>query len=132
MLVNSASGLMRNDTPINIQMLHQVLKGQGYHLLMARNAEDALRIARDERPDLVLLDLNMPGMQGDEMVTKLRRLRPDLKVLYVTAFTDDLFDAGTHGEAGHLWHDEAFLDKPFTRDGLVQAVSLLLHGSVTH
>lgn len=67
--------LLVDDTPINIQMLHQVLKGQGYHLLMARNAEDALRIARDERPDLVLLDIVMPDVDGFETC---RRLKEDV------------------------------------------------------
>lgn len=68
--------LLVDDTPINIQMLHQVLKGEGYQLLMARSAEDALRIAREEHPDLILLDIVMPEVDGFEAC---RRLKGDPK-----------------------------------------------------
>jgi FixJ family two-component response regulator len=65
----------------------------------------------------------MPGLGGDEMVSRIRTTRPDLKVLYVTGHIDKLMDSRP------LWEGEAFLDKPFTAAGLTEAVSLLLHGS---
>jgi DNA-binding response OmpR family regulator len=105
-----------------------VLKQAGFAVLPVGSPSSAVRLVEAEMPvDLVIADLNMPGMNGDEMATRLRRLRPDLKILFVTAFIDDLFDA-----QGLLWANEAYLDKPFTRDGLVEAVSLLLCGQVTH
>lgn len=64
--------LLVDDTPLNIHMLHQVLKGEGHHLLMARSAEDALRIAREERPDLILLDIVMPEVDGFEACRRLK------------------------------------------------------------
>ena len=106
----------------------QVLKQAGFSVLPVGSPSSALRMIEANMPvDVVVADLNMPGMQGDEMAARLRRMRPDLKILFVTAFANDLFDA-----QGLLWSDEAYLDKPFTQDGLIEAVSLLLCGDVTH
>jgi FixJ family two-component response regulator len=66
----------------------------------------------------------MPEVSGDEMVRRIRALRPDLKVLYVTGHIDRLMDARP------LWDGEAFLDKPFSMNGLVEAVSLMIYGRV--
>jgi CheY-like chemotaxis protein len=53
--------LLVDDNAINLQMLHQTLEGQNYKLLSARSGEDALRITREANPDLILLDVMMPG-----------------------------------------------------------------------
>ena len=66
----------------------------------------------------------MPELGGDEMVSRVRTTRPDLKVLYVIGRIDRLMDARP------LWAGEAFLDKPFTAAGLTEAVGLLLHGTL--
>ncbi|MDX1709317.1 MAG: response regulator, partial [Desulfobacterales bacterium] len=53
--------LLVDDNALNLQMLHQTLQGQGYRLLSAKSGEDALRIAQQASPDLILLDVMMPG-----------------------------------------------------------------------
>jgi len=73
--------------------------------------------------DLLIADLEMPELAGEEVVRRIRVARPDLKVLYVTGHIDRLLDARST-----LWEGEAFLDKPFTPRGLLEAVSLLLYG----
>ena len=81
---------------------------------------------QEEEPiDLLIADLDMPDVSGDEMVRRIRSLRPDLKVLYVTGHIDSLMNARP------LWDGEAFLDKPFTANGLVEAVALLIYGRVS-
>ena len=65
----------------------------------------------------------MPQMTGDELARRLRALHPSLKVLYLTGFSDRLFK-----EKVTLWADEAFLDKPCSVKGLLEAVALLLFG----
>ncbi len=65
----------------------------------------------------------MPRMRGDELARRLRQGEPELKVLYLTGFSDTLFK-----EKATLWQDEAYLDKPCTLRGLLEAVSLLLVG----
>jgi two-component system, cell cycle sensor histidine kinase and response regulator CckA len=67
----------------------------------------------------------MPVVPGEEMVRRIRLARPDLKVLYVTAHIDRLLDV-----RAMLWEGEAFLEKPFSAEGLREAVSLLLYGTV--
>jgi CheY-like chemotaxis protein len=67
----------------------------------------------------------MPVMRGEEMTRKIRAIRPDLRVLYVTAHSEQLFK-----ERPELIEGEAFLDKPFTVRGLLEAVSLLKVGYI--
>ena len=96
-------------------------------LIEASSGKEALeRIANGPVLDLLITDLRMPEMEGDELARQLRALDPDLKVLYLTSHADRLFDAKQH-----LWADEAYLDKPFTREGLREAVALLLFGRTT-
>jgi two-component system cell cycle sensor histidine kinase/response regulator CckA len=70
-------------------------------------------------------DVMMPKMTGDELARRLRQNQPGLKVLYLTGFSDRLFK-----EKVTLWQDEAFLDKPCSVKGLLEAVSLLVSGHV--
>jgi two-component system, cell cycle sensor histidine kinase and response regulator CckA len=62
----------------------------------------------------------MPDMNGSEVARRLRQDYPGLKVLYFTGFCDRLFD-----EKVTMWDDEAFLEKPCSVKGLLEAVSLL-------
>jgi len=75
------------------------------------------------RLDILVTDLMMPEMLGDEIARRLRQHEPRLKVLYLTGYSDRLFK-----DKVTLWEDEAFLDKPCSIKGLLQAVSLLLFG----
>ena len=69
------------------------------------------------------VELMMPMMAGDVLATALRRVYPEMKVLYITGFGGELFK-----EMRLLWASEAYLDKPVTMKGLLEAVSLLLYG----
>ncbi len=73
-----------------------------------------------------MADLDMPELGGDEMVRRIRATRPDLRVLYVTGNIDRLLD----DERPELRDGEAFLDKPFSAVGLLEAVSLILYGTL--
>jgi two-component system cell cycle sensor histidine kinase/response regulator CckA len=98
----------------------------GYDVLSADDAEKALQIIREDKPiDCVIADVHMPGMNGDEMARRIRAIRPDLKILFVTGFADTLFNSQPV-----LWENQAYLDKPFTQRGLLEAISLLLHGDL--
>jgi len=105
-------------------LVARVLREVGYETRVASNGVEALGLFETEAScDLLLTDLLMPEMPGDELVRRARALHPDLKVLYLTAYSDRLF-AGRSA----LWQDEAFIDKPITIIGLRQAVSLALFG----
>ena len=64
--------LLVDDNPTNLQVLSQALEEQGYELLIAMSGEEALGIAREARPPLILLDINMPGMDGFETCRRLK------------------------------------------------------------
>jgi len=111
-----------DEAPIR-EIERRILEQSGYRIIEASSAVDALAELEDQKAiDLLIADLDMPEVSGDEMVRRIRSVRPDLKVLYVTGHIDRLMDTRP------LWEGEAFLDKPFLMNGLVEAVTLLLYG----
>ena len=65
--------------------LEQNLKKQGYEVFTAGTGEDALQVAREEQPDLVLLDIQLPGISGIEVLEKIKEFDEDIIVIMVTA-----------------------------------------------
>jgi CheY-like chemotaxis protein len=117
--------IVDDEEPIR-ELQNRMLTQAGFATILADDAEKALTVIRDGKPvDLIIADVHMPGMNGDEMARRIRALRPDLKILFVTGFADTLFTSQPV-----LWENQAFLDKPFTRRGLLEAVSLLLDGNL--
>lgn len=112
-----------DEEPIR-RFVDRVLREAGYETAMASDGPEAVEVAQTFQPvDLLLTDVMMPQMAGDELARRLRQTEPGLKVLYLTGFSDSLFK-----ERVTLWEDEAFLDKPCSVSGLLQAVSLLTYG----
>ncbi len=103
--------------------VERVLRDAGYETVTAGDGAEALTAAQQMQLDLLLTDVNMPQMSGDELARRLRQSEPGLKVLYLTGFSDQLFK-----EKNTLWQDEAYLDKPCSVVGLLQAVSLITVG----
>lgn len=107
-------------------LARRILEGGGYGVIEAENGAEALALMESKaRVDFLIADLDMPVMRGEEMAKKIRELRPELRVLYVTAHSEQLFK-----ERPELIEGEAFLDKPFTMRGLLEAVSLLKVGYI--
>lgn len=75
------------DDERNMRMVMELaLTDAGYRVLTAECAEDALALINDPDLDVILSDLNMPGMSGDEFIRRSRQLRPDIPVIVVTAY----------------------------------------------
>jgi DNA-binding response OmpR family regulator len=70
-------------------LVTRVLGAQGYHVLMARTATEALRLAADVVLDLVLTDVIMPGLSGRELADRLRVSQPRARVLFMSGYTAD-------------------------------------------
>jgi CheY-like chemotaxis protein len=118
--------LVVDDDPNSSALQRVILEPAGYRVLLASSGPDAITLLEAGTAiDLLIADLSMPGMDGAEMVRRIRTTRPDLKVLYVTGFVDSLMDVRP------LWEGEAFLEKPITVYSLREAVSLLLYGTPT-
>ena len=105
----------------------RILESGPYDVIEASGAHEALSILRTGRQvDLVIADLDMPEVSGEDMVMQIRSARPGQKVLYVSANVDRLLDARQI-----LGEGEAFVDKPFTAKGLLEGVSLLLFDTLS-
>ena len=114
--------LVVDDEPEMCEFVARVLSDAGYRVKTAGDGPAAIASAElHGPPDLLLTDLKMPQMDGDEVAATLRQTTPDLKVLYLTGFSQALFT-----KRGTLWEGEAFLEKPCTPNALLEAVSLLL------
>ena len=91
----------------------------------ASSAEEALEMAPRLRPDLLLLDIDLPGMSGIEAVRELAPRLPDTRIVMLTVSTDrrDLLDAVRHGAAGYLTKD-------LTGEALLRAVRGIRRGDL--
>lgn len=114
--------LLADDDRDLLDMLEAIFCRAGYrHILTASSGEEALRIFREKRPDLIILDVRMPGMDGFEVLGKLRRISR-VPVLMLTA----------RGEAedriaGLELGADDYLAKPFLPRELLLRVSAILH-----
>jgi DNA-binding response OmpR family regulator len=90
--------LVVDDEPAILVALERILQHVGYEVRTARSGSEGLEAFREGSWDLVTLDRAMPGMNGEEMATELRRLAPSLPIVLITGFPQavvrrDLFDA---------------------------------------
>jgi two-component system, cell cycle sensor histidine kinase and response regulator CckA len=118
------SVLVVDDEEAVRKLVDRVLREGGYRTTTAADGPEAIDAASKlDTLDVLVTDVMMPQMQGDELARRLRQRQPGLKVLYLTGYSDQLFK-----DKITLWEDEAFLDKPCSMKGLLEAVSLLLYG----
>src|SRR5687767_3275720 len=115
--------LLVDDEPDILEILSYNLKKENYRVFTAENGKKALEVARKETPDLIILDVMMPEMDGIETCTELRKL-PKLKnalIAFLTARNEDYtqiagFDAGA----------DDYIQKPIKPKVLVSRVKALL------
>jgi two-component system, cell cycle response regulator DivK len=121
--------LVVEDNPKNLKLVRDVLRFSGYEVIEATSGEDGVRLAASEEPDLILMDLQLPGIDGAEA---LRRIRAgegtrEVPVVAVTAFAmdDDRERAFASGFTGYV-------EKPISVRRLPQQISDFLRlGGVT-
>ncbi len=84
--------LIADDTPENLSVLFDFLIANDFKVLVAENGEDALENAKEEHPDLILLDVMMPGIDGFETCRQLKNnpQTQDIPVIFMTALSDTL------------------------------------------
>jgi two-component system cell cycle sensor histidine kinase/response regulator CckA len=103
------------------ELTRRLLLRQGYQVHVAGNAEEAVRLFPTIDVDVVLTDVVMPGSSGVELMERLHVLKPRLKVVYMSGYTDD-----TIVHHGVLAPGTAFVHKPFTSDALAQTLREVL------
>ena len=104
----------------------RVLRTAGYQAVVASGGAEALQKATAmARVDLLVTDLMMPGLNGDELARSLRQRDAELKVLYVTSFSDRPFAARIALRRG-----DAFIEKPYSAAAFEQAFSMVACGRI--
>jgi CheY-like chemotaxis protein len=117
--------LVVDDDPLMVEVLVRILRHESLDLITAVSGQEALEKSEGANVDLLITDFHMPNMKGPELADRLRQRLPDLKVLYQTGFSDQLFE-----ERLELSEGEAFLEKPFSATGLREAARLVLYGRI--
>ncbi|MBF7082564.1 response regulator [Desulfallas sp. Bu1-1] len=111
--------LIIEDNEKNLRLVHDILESQGYRVIQARSGKEGIETAREQRPDLIIMDIQMPGIDG---ITATRILKQDertcnIPVIALTAMAmkgdrDRILQAGCDG----------YLPKPVRFDALLEAV----------
>ena len=99
------------------------LRQHGYQVIQASDGDQALSVAKQHsgRIDLLLTDVVMPGLNGRELSDRLKEVRPNVKVLFISGYTADVI-----AQRGILDQGVAFLHKPFSSDELAAKVREVL------
>jgi len=117
--------LVVEDNPLNLKLVRDVLNFAGYDVIEAQSGEEGLRVAQEDPPDLVLMDLQLPGIDGTETLRRLRQgtLGRDVPVVAVTAFAmaEDKDRASRAGFDGYV-------EKPISVRALPGQIEAFLNG----
>ncbi len=100
------------DDEESIHLLYkEELSEEGYEVISALNGEDALKLFEEERPNLVILDINMPGIDGIEVLRNMKQLHPEIPVILSSAYPEYKQDLAS-------WASDDYIVKSFNLDEL--------------
>jgi two-component system cell cycle response regulator DivK len=117
--------LVVEDNPLNLKLVRDVLQFAGYEVIEAQSGEEGLRVAQEDPPDLVLMDLQLPGIDGTETLRRLRQgsLGRDVPVVAVTAFA-----MAEDRERASLAGFNGYVEKPISVRALPGQIEAFLDG----
>jgi len=117
--------LVIEDEDVVRGLICELLEEEGFRVIPAPGPEQGLEAAQEHLGtiDMIFTDVMMPGMRGDELAARLVGMKPGVKVLYTSGFTEDSIEMDDALDDG-----SQFLRKPFTPDALVQKVKDVLDG----
>lgn len=121
--IQSAKILLVDDEPNILAPIEFLMKQQGYEVRKAFSGQEALDILSGYTPDVVILDVMMPGMDGFEVAKSIRN-SPSLSKTSIVFLTAR--GSGSDRDKGYSTGGEVYLTKPFDNDDLVQVVSEVL------
>ena len=116
--------LIVDDEEDVLSLLKIRLTAKGYFVITATNGKDALMLANSKHPDIIVLDILMPGMDGPEIATRLKESpgTRDIPVMFLTC----LYAKAEESESGHLVGDRLIFAKPFDSEELADTIEKLL------
>ncbi len=115
--------LIVEDNELNMKLFHDLLEAHGMSILMVRNGIDAWTVAKTERPDLIVMDIQLPEMSGLEVTERIKS-DPDLRPIPVIAVT--AFAMKGDEERIRAAGCEAYLSKPISIDRFISTVKSFL------
>ena len=115
--------LVVEDNDLNMKLFHDLLEAHGYHILQTKNGLEALKLAREHRPDLILMDIQLPEVSGLE-VTKWIKADDELRSIPVVAVT--AFAMKGDEEKIREGGCEAYIAKPISVSNFLETVERFL------
>jgi len=118
--------LIVDDVPDTLEIIQKLLRYEGYEVITALTGEEGVMKAEKERPEIILMDINLPGIDGNEALRKLKKADPIQCVIMLTAYAtvDGAIQALKEGAFD-------FVKKPFENEHLIHIVNLALEKSLT-
>ncbi len=123
MAASRAKVLLVEDNPVDAEMIANILRKKNHKVIVATNGRDGIRMALEEMPDLILMDMILPGMHGLEATIKLKKFpkTKDIPIIAITAlhspeFISECYDEGI----------DCFIRKPFSPDELYSKIEKYL------
>jgi CheY-like chemotaxis protein len=118
----SATVMVVEDDPVCLRIITRALEDRGYKILSATSGQAALKLSYEylEKIDLLFTDFFMPGLNGRELALRIQRLRPGIKILYMTGYMNRLIHVASSLDG---WSED-ILAKPIppeTLDEVIQA-----------
>jgi two-component system, sensor histidine kinase len=110
--------LIAEDNPINQQIMEVIIRLKHWDCTIVSNGQEAVEATRNEKYDLIFMDLNMPILDGIEATREIRCYDKSTPIIAITAYTDSCYREKTE-EVGM----NDFIPKPFTRKDIYDAVS---------
>jgi two-component system cell cycle sensor histidine kinase/response regulator CckA len=123
MIRNPATILLVENGEMLRPLLCEILRREGFEVLAAKDGDEALSVweGHQDQIDLVVTDVVMPGISGKELVERLRSLRPEIKVIYMSGYEASLLSVGNK-----FGSEVTFLQKPFRPAELSKSVREIL------
>lgn len=113
--------LIVDDAPDTLEIIGKLLRFEGYQVLTAATGEEGIQCVEREKPDVVLMDINLPGMDGNQALKEIKRINPIQSVIMLTAYAtvDNAIEALKLGATD-------FIKKPFENEHLIHIVNQAL------
>jgi two-component system response regulator MtrA len=112
-----------DDEPAMCAILKRIISGEGYRTITAKDGEEALTLYVRYRPDVVLLDLMMPGLSGLDVCRRIKKYSPTTRVIYLSAKETP---TPPWEEGDELGKADAFLSKPATSAKILSTIKKVL------
>ena len=121
--------LIVDDSRVNLRLLDKILSGVGYNVIQATNGADAVRTAKDTKPDLIVLDIAMPGIDGLQAACLLRNDSTTKNIPII--FASSLIKKHQRTKK-NVFPGSSFLPKPYNKNILLREIREHLAGSRPH